>query len=87
MVVMEERSKHHDRRAAFINHLEACFPTIVTDYLPAIFSESMVEYLPELELHSYRPSIHTSCQIKRSRHPGFRPHVPLARSGAQSAPS
>jgi vanillate/3-O-methylgallate O-demethylase len=34
-------------RVAFINHLEACFPTIVTDYLPAIFSESMAEYLAE----------------------------------------
>lgn len=32
-------------RAAFINHLEACFPTIVTDYLPAIFDEDMQAYL------------------------------------------
>ncbi|NPV37627.1 MAG: aminomethyl transferase family protein [Bacteroidales bacterium] len=32
-------------RAVFINHLEACFPTIITDYLPAIFSEDMEEYL------------------------------------------
>ena len=32
-------------RAAFINHLEACFPTIITDYLPAIFSPDMKEYL------------------------------------------
>jgi vanillate/3-O-methylgallate O-demethylase len=37
-------------RAAFINHLEACFPTIVTDYLPAIFSESMAEYLVEFKV-------------------------------------
>lgn len=34
-------------RAAFINHLEACFPTIVTDYLPAIFDDDMAEYLAE----------------------------------------
>lgn len=36
-------------RAAFINHLEACFPTIVTDYLPAIFSEDMADYRTEFE--------------------------------------
>jgi Glycine cleavage system T protein (aminomethyltransferase) len=34
-------------RAAFINHLEACFPTIVTDYLPAIFEPEMAGYLAE----------------------------------------
>ncbi|MDH0910490.1 aminomethyl transferase family protein [Rhizobium pusense] len=34
-------------RTAFINHLEACFPTIVTDYLPAIFGDEMKEYLAE----------------------------------------
>ncbi|HET7451802.1 MAG TPA: aminomethyl transferase family protein, partial [Thermoanaerobaculia bacterium] len=34
-------------RAVFINHLEACFPTIVTDYLPAIFGEDMKEYFEE----------------------------------------
>ena len=34
-------------RTAFINHLEACFPTIVTDYLPAIFGEDMKDYLAE----------------------------------------
>lgn len=32
-------------RTAFINHLEACFPTIVTDYLPAIFEPGMADYL------------------------------------------
>lgn len=32
-------------RVAPINHLEACFPTIATDYIPAIFDEDMVEYL------------------------------------------
>lgn len=31
-------------RAVFINHLEACFPTIITDYLPAIFGDDMSEY-------------------------------------------
>jgi vanillate/3-O-methylgallate O-demethylase len=36
-------------RAAFINHLEACFPTIVTDYLPAIFEDDMAEYLGEFK--------------------------------------
>ncbi|MBM6593153.1 aminomethyltransferase family protein [Microvirga pudoricolor] len=36
-------------RAAFINHLEACFPTIVTDYLPAIFHDEMKEYLAEFK--------------------------------------
>jgi vanillate/3-O-methylgallate O-demethylase len=36
-------------RAAFINHLEACFPTIVTDYLPAIFDGDMAEYLTEFK--------------------------------------
>jgi vanillate/3-O-methylgallate O-demethylase len=34
-------------RAVFINHLEACFPMIVTDYLPAIFGEKMKEYFGE----------------------------------------
>ena len=34
-------------RTAFINHLEACFPTIVTDYLPAIFEPDMEDYLNE----------------------------------------
>lgn len=34
-------------RAVFINHLEACFPTIITDYMPAIFDEDMGEYLAE----------------------------------------
>ena len=36
-------------RTAFINHLEACFPTIVTDYLPAIFGEGMKDYLAEFK--------------------------------------
>ncbi|MDH4842252.1 aminomethyl transferase family protein [Pseudomonas sp. BN505] len=34
-------------RAVFINHLEACFPTIVTDYMPAIFEPEMDGYLQE----------------------------------------
>jgi vanillate/3-O-methylgallate O-demethylase len=36
-------------RAVFINHLEACFPTIVTDYLPAIFGNDMQEYFAEFK--------------------------------------
>jgi vanillate/3-O-methylgallate O-demethylase len=36
-------------RAVFINHLEACFPTIITDYCPAIFSDSMEEYRKEFQ--------------------------------------
>jgi vanillate/3-O-methylgallate O-demethylase len=36
-------------RAVFINHLEACFPTIVTDYLPAIFGDDMAEYFAEFK--------------------------------------
>ncbi len=34
-------------RAVFINHLEACFPTIITDYIPAIMGEDKKEYLDE----------------------------------------
>jgi vanillate/3-O-methylgallate O-demethylase len=33
----------------FINHLEACFPTIITDYCPAIFDDDMKEYREEFE--------------------------------------
>lgn len=36
-------------RTVFINHLEACFPTIVTDYLPAIFEPAMADYLKEFK--------------------------------------
>jgi len=36
-------------RAATINHLEACFPTIITDYIPAIMGEDMKEYLEEFK--------------------------------------
>ena len=36
-------------RAVFINHLEACYPTIITDYLPAMFGEDMKEYLRSLK--------------------------------------
>jgi len=36
-------------RAVFINHLEACFPTIITDYCPAIFDDEMAEYRREFE--------------------------------------
>jgi vanillate/3-O-methylgallate O-demethylase len=34
-------------RAVFINHLEACFPTIIVDYCPAIFDEDMADYRRE----------------------------------------
>ena len=36
-------------RVATVNHLEACFPTIVSDYLPAIFDDDMAEYLAEFD--------------------------------------
>ena len=36
-------------RAVFINHLEACFPTIITDYCPAIFGDDMEEYRAEFQ--------------------------------------
>ncbi|MGW4484377.1 glycine cleavage T C-terminal barrel domain-containing protein [Amycolatopsis sp. NPDC004368] len=32
-------------RVAMINHLEASYPTIATDYIPAIFDEGMADYL------------------------------------------
>jgi vanillate/3-O-methylgallate O-demethylase len=34
-------------RAVFINHLEACFPTIIVDYMPAIFGPEMQEFRAE----------------------------------------
>jgi len=36
-------------RAVFVNHLEACFPTIITDYCPAMFDDDMAEYRAEFE--------------------------------------
>src|SRR5262245_33465721 len=36
-------------RAVFINHLEACFPTIITDYCPAIFDDNMADYRKEFD--------------------------------------
>lgn len=36
-------------RTVFINHLEACFPTIITDYIPAIMEDDMKEYLNEFK--------------------------------------
>lgn len=36
-------------RTVFINHLESCFPTIITDYLPAMFGEDMEDYLTEFK--------------------------------------
>jgi vanillate/3-O-methylgallate O-demethylase len=51
-------------RAAFINHLEACFPTIVTDYLPAIFGDDMAPYLAEFK--SAMPSFASTFNIAGS---------------------
>lgn len=34
-------------RASNVNHLEACFPTIISDYMPAIFDPDMEEYREE----------------------------------------
>jgi vanillate/3-O-methylgallate O-demethylase len=36
-------------RAVFINHLEACYPTIITDYIPAMMGDDMKEYLEEFK--------------------------------------
>lgn len=36
-------------RAVFINHLEACFPTIGMDYLPAMFGQDTADYLAEFK--------------------------------------
>ena len=36
-------------RAVTINHLEACFPTIITDYIPAMMEEDMEEYFEEFK--------------------------------------
>ncbi|WP_439030457.1 hypothetical protein [Gordonia terrae] len=35
-------------RVAMINHLEACFPTIGWDYIPAIFGPDMVSYVDKI---------------------------------------
>ena len=34
-------------RAVFLNHLEACFPTIIVDYMPAIFGPRMQQFREE----------------------------------------
>jgi vanillate/3-O-methylgallate O-demethylase len=34
-------------RTTMINHLEACFPTIATDYIPAIFDADLADYRAE----------------------------------------
>lgn len=36
-------------RVTMINHLEACFPTIITDYMPAMFGPDMADYLAEFK--------------------------------------
>lgn len=51
-------------RAVFINHLEACFPTIITDYCPAIFDDDMKEYRDEFE--SAMPGFATTFNIAGS---------------------
>ncbi len=45
-------------RTVFVNHLESCFPTIITDYLPAIFDDDMQEYL-EVFKATMPPSMQT----------------------------
>ncbi|HAS32274.1 MAG TPA: glycine cleavage system protein T [Microbacterium sp.] len=42
-------------RVSLINHVEACYPTIATDYIPAIFDEETKEYL-EYFLSSMPPN-------------------------------
>lgn len=42
-------------RVSLINHVEACYPTIATDYIPAIFDEDTKEYL-EYFLSSMPPN-------------------------------
>lgn len=48
-VLMKAGQKYGIRRlggrSVFINHLEARFPTIITDYIPAMFSEDLADYL------------------------------------------
>jgi vanillate/3-O-methylgallate O-demethylase len=51
-------------RAVFINHLEACFPTIVTDYMPAIFDSEMEGYLKEFR--SAMPSFASTFNVAGS---------------------
>lgn len=36
-------------RAVFINHLEACFPTVIVDYIPAFMSDDMKDYFNEFK--------------------------------------
>jgi vanillate/3-O-methylgallate O-demethylase len=36
-------------RAVFINHLEACFPTVIIDYIPAFMSDDMLDYFNEFK--------------------------------------
>ncbi|PSH62120.1 aminomethyltransferase family protein [Phyllobacterium sophorae] len=51
-------------RAVFINHLEACFPTIITDYMPAIFDEDLKEYRDEFQ--AAMPSVAATFNIAGS---------------------
>jgi vanillate/3-O-methylgallate O-demethylase len=56
--MMEAGQAHGIRRLGArtyrINHLEACFPTVLTDYLPAIFEDDMAEFL-EIFNRSFPP--------------------------------
>jgi len=51
-------------RAVFINHLESCVPTIITDYLPALFDADMNDYLTEF--HAAMPCFATTFNIAGS---------------------
>ncbi len=51
-------------RAVFINHLEACFPTRMTDYLPAVYEDDLREYLEEY--NAAMPGYATTCNIAGS---------------------
>lgn len=42
-------------RVSLINHVEACYPTIATDYIPAIFGDDMGDYM-EYFLSSMPPN-------------------------------
>ncbi len=51
-------------RTVFINHLEACYPTIITDYLPAMFGDDMKEYL--VEFRAAMPAFATTFNLAGS---------------------
>ena len=51
-------------RAVFINHLEACFPTIIVDYCPAIFDDDMADY--RREFSAAMPAVSSTFNIAGS---------------------